>query len=273
MHPNAFLRSFWNMNLRPQVFVAMSFDPAYAGRFKRVIEPAVAAITVNGAPLAAYRVDLSKSGDSILTDITDGIAHSQFILADVSTLGRDAQSGRPYRNGNVMYEVGIALAARHPSDVLLVRDDDDPLLFDVTVIPHAKIDFEKTDEARALLQNLLIERLREQQRVRHAKIEIAIASLSAEEMNLINRFALFPVNKAWNYPKTDNVNFEAQVAIPRLLDKGMIIVSGRFVDGHPAYRWTELGRIAAMLAKDSLPQLAYDQTVPATDQAPSSAKG
>ena len=76
-------------------------------------------------------MDLSKTGDSILTDIVDGIAHSQLVPADVSTIGKDSVTGTPYRNGNVMYEVGIALACRHPSEVLLVRDDEDTFPFTV----------------------------------------------------------------------------------------------------------------------------------------------
>jgi hypothetical protein len=95
-----------------------------------VIAPGISGITYGTERLKPYRVDLSKSGDSILTDIVDGIAHSQLVLADVSTIGKDSVSGVPYRNGNVLYEVGIALACRHPSEVLLARDDEDKFLFD-----------------------------------------------------------------------------------------------------------------------------------------------
>ena len=59
----------------------------------------------------------------------------------VDGLGKDSVSGRPYRNGNVMYEVGLALACRHSSEVLLVRDDHDAFLFDVSTIPHTTINF------------------------------------------------------------------------------------------------------------------------------------
>jgi len=75
---------------------------------------------VNLEPL---RVDVSKTGDSVLTDIIDGIAHCEMILADVSAIGYDSKTGDPYRNGNVMYEVGLAVAARQPSEVLLIQDD------------------------------------------------------------------------------------------------------------------------------------------------------
>jgi hypothetical protein len=102
MHPNTFLKTFWKMEMKPQVFVAMSFDPKFDDRYQNVISPAIERLTVNGIRLKPYRVDISKSGDSILTDIMDGVAHSHLILADVSTIGHDSISGKPYRNANVM---------------------------------------------------------------------------------------------------------------------------------------------------------------------------
>src|SRR5262245_31444103 len=95
MHPQTFLKTFWRMDLRPQVFVAMSFAAQYQGRFEQVIAPAIEALTVGNERLRAYRVDLSKSGDSILSDIVEGIAHSQLVLADVSVNGKDSVSAFP----------------------------------------------------------------------------------------------------------------------------------------------------------------------------------
>jgi len=120
MHPNMFLKGLWQAELRPQVFVAMNFGPAYLDRFTNVIAPAVAGVELGKRPLTAVRVDNSKTGESILTEIIDGIAHSQLVLADVSTAGRDSVTGDAYRNGNVMYEVGIALACRQPAEVILL---------------------------------------------------------------------------------------------------------------------------------------------------------
>jgi len=51
-----------------------------------VIAPAIRGVLLDGVPLEPYRVDTSKTGDSILTDIVDGIAHSQLVLADVSVV-------------------------------------------------------------------------------------------------------------------------------------------------------------------------------------------
>ena len=39
MHPNVFLRTFWRTELKPQVFVAVSFAEAYRKRYENVIAP------------------------------------------------------------------------------------------------------------------------------------------------------------------------------------------------------------------------------------------
>jgi hypothetical protein len=154
MHPNVYLRTFWRGTFRPEVFVAMSFGDAYLRRFTEVIEPAVGAVTYREKQLRARRVDLSKSGDSILTDIIDGVAHSAMILADVSVIGHDSKTGDPYRNGNVMYEVGLALACRQPGEVLLVRDDKAPFLFDVSTVVRGPIPRRRDHEFPKLRRNL-----------------------------------------------------------------------------------------------------------------------
>ena len=116
MHPQAFLKTFWRLELRPQVFVAMSFAQEYQDRFDTVIAPAIQSIPMGGDTyLEAHRVDLSRTGDSILTDIIDGIAHSQLVLADISSVGKDSKTGHSYRNGNVMYEVGSHLLVGIPA--------------------------------------------------------------------------------------------------------------------------------------------------------------
>ncbi len=45
-------------------------------------------------------------------------------------------------------EAGLALACRQPSEVLLIRDDRDNFLFDVSAIPHKIIDFSDKNRAR-----------------------------------------------------------------------------------------------------------------------------
>ena len=65
-----------------------------------------------------------------LTKVLNGVTDARLILCDISSVAKVA--GNPFRNGNVMYEVGIAHACRLPEEVLLFRSDRDDLLFDVT---------------------------------------------------------------------------------------------------------------------------------------------
>jgi hypothetical protein len=48
VQPNTFLKAFWRTAIRDEVFVAMSFESAYEPRFKKVIEPAITRILVDG---------------------------------------------------------------------------------------------------------------------------------------------------------------------------------------------------------------------------------
>jgi len=258
MHPNAFLRQFWQMELRPQVFVAMKFGGIYDERYQKIFVPAISSIAIDRVALKPYRVDLSQSGDSILTDIMDGIAHARFILADISTIGKDSKTGIAYRSGNVMYEVGIALACRQSHDVLLVRDDVDAFLFDVSTIPHQTIDFTDVPKAVSLLHEELKKRLAQQTFMNDARIRIAIASLSLEELTIIKAWgALMVANPSYTLfgrgdPKT--LDLLGATGIPRLLDKGILKIVGTFRTGQPAYSFTQLGVVFLKTALTTLPQ-------------------
>lgn len=259
MYPNAFLRTLWQTELRPEVFVAMPFSERYRPRFEQVIQPAVNAVLINDVPLGARRVDESKSGDSILTEIIDGIAHAQMVLADVSTVGRDAESGLPYRNGNVMYEVGVALACRQSQEVLLVRDDQDDCLFDVSTIPHMTIDFADVAVAREKLRDELISRLKERHLLHDARVRQAVHSLSREEVARLRQIADNTPNSVWGVT-SKGVDLIHLTAIPRLLDKGLIMVAGEFEDGTVAYRETDIGRVVASIAASGLRKFTADRS-------------
>ncbi len=260
MYPQLFLETFWGSELRPQIFVAMSFADAYEARFNDVIAPAIRETTVDGVNLEPYRVDISKSGDSILTDIMDGIAHSHMVLADVSTVGHDSKSGKPYRNANVMYEVGLALACRQSAEVLLVRDDQDDFLFDVSTIPHLHVDFADTESARGRLREEMMARLKERDLINDARIRLAIFGLSNEEVQALKMYANSPPRTVWG-PASKDVSLFWSACIPRLLDKQLIQLVGEFNGGSAAYAFTPLGRITARLVDSRLPEYKADVPV------------
>jgi hypothetical protein len=246
MHPNAFLRTYWRLELRPQVFVAMTFSESYLPRYTRVIEPAVRRLAVNGLTLSAYRVDDSQTGDSVLTDILDGVAHSQFVLADVSVIGRDSVTGVPYRNANVLYEVGLALACRLPEEVLLIRDDREKFLFDVSTVPHLTVDFTDETTAQQTLADALADRLKAQAYARDARVRLALAGLTNSEIALLAELVKEQADGARGWNPGGTVLSVYEHATSRLLDKGVIKVVGVFEGGVPGYALTPLGRQVAL---------------------------
>lgn len=261
MHPQTFLKAFWRLELKPQIFVAMSFDDHYKSRFDDIIKPVIESIRVGGVEMKAHRVDLSKTGDSILTDIMDGIAHSRFILADVSSIGYDSKTGHSYRNGNVMYEVGLALACRQPEEVLLIRDDRDKFLFDISTIPQMHIDFGNNDGAKIALREELVGRLKAVDYFKDARVQMAIATLTAEDIGLLKEMVDLPVNHIKIIPHYIPGTFSLpgnphDRAITRLVDKQIIGFVGE-VKGGPsegyAFRLTEFGHIIARIVRDHYP--------------------
>ena len=107
----------------------MSFDQQFDARWERVLKPALEGIQRNGVNLTALRVDLGVASDAILTEILQHIGDASVIVADISAVGD--LGGRPIRNANVLYEVGLAHAARLPEEVVLFRSDQLKLDFDV----------------------------------------------------------------------------------------------------------------------------------------------
>jgi hypothetical protein len=134
MYPAEILNLFLPFARTNQVFVAMSFDKRFDWAWDRVFRPAIADLLVDRTPLSAFRVNLSRKSDSIITEIVQNIAQCRLVLADISTTGWSRSSvrrSRPIRNSNVMYELGIAHAARLPEEVIIVRTDADHLDFDI----------------------------------------------------------------------------------------------------------------------------------------------
>jgi len=254
MHPQPFLKTFWRLELKPQVFVAMSFADADKPRYHNVIAPAIEQLLVDGVHLKPYRVDTSQTGDSILTDIVDGIAHSRLVLADVTSMADDPTIGKPYRNGNVMYEVGLALACRQPSEVLIIRGDKDPLLFDTSSIPHKWIDFSNKESAIVDLREALLARLKEQNFFLDARVRLALASLNDAEAKVLIETADLPLEQMWGQGMQGGFvvggdDIFRVATFSRLLDKQLILLAGQLPTGKLAYKHSPLGRVVAQLVK------------------------
>ena len=237
MHPNTYLRNYWRGEFRPQVFVATGPDDASEKRFVQVIQPAIEQdIDWGGTRLKAHRVELSQFGESVLTEIADAATHSVLIVADVST----APSGE--RSGNVMFAVGLALACRQSAEVLLVREDQDRLLFEASTVPSLRLEFSKTSAARARLAERLRGCLRETELVNDARLQAAVAGMTGEERQLVAQWGRARADKLYWLAEE---NPYSMAALSRLLDKELVRTVGVTHDGHAMFVWTRLGRAAA----------------------------
>jgi len=130
MHPHTFYSTLFDHQKREEIFVIMSFAPEFNDRWSRVIEPCIR----EDLGLNANRVDYNISGDSIVHDILDGIAHASLVFADITSSAMTDRDGNvwPQRNGNVMWELGIAHVMRVPDEVIVIRSDNDASIFDLT---------------------------------------------------------------------------------------------------------------------------------------------
>jgi hypothetical protein len=176
-----------------------------------------------GLELKADRVDIRQSGDSILTLIADGIAHSQLILADISVTDRWRMWwwwGQEHyaRNGNVMYEVGLAMACRQPVEVVLVRDDNESLLFDVSPIPVLRYDPQDAVKSIGLIRKVLADRLQERGLIKDMRVTATRDALSQFELNIIR------AHRHLQFFCWEGVGLPAVVAIalPQLLEKRVL---------------------------------------------------
>lgn len=267
MHPNAFLSTLWRAEVLDSVFVAMSFDPRFDSRFTDIIKPAIEGEVITGRRLSAHRVDISKSGDSILTEIVTGIAHSRLVLADVSVIDEGRYTQVPVRNSNVMYEVGIALACRAPSDVLLIRDDSKPLLFDLSTIPTLQLDFQDATVAIGKLRTALADRLSTISLLEDARVRLAVQGITPNELSVLKALSALPDNKALDlsHPKLGHPPMPIESGISRLLGKGFArTVSINSETGNPFYALTPLGKVVAIAADQALERSAPDSVPPKT---------
>lgn len=159
-----------------KVFVAMSFDDKFELRWKNVIVPAIQDVQVDGTSLEPHRVNTRKIGDSILTEILGGISNDRLILADITT--SDYVASKAIRNGNVMYEIGLAHSVRLAEEVLIFRSDADHLLFDVANVRVNSYDPDDSpNDSRRKVTEAIMESLKELDLKRHLAVKAAAKSL------------------------------------------------------------------------------------------------
>lgn len=225
MYPANYYGLFPAFPRKKTVFVAMSFDAKFNGRWTEVLAPAIRAVSVDGIPLDPIRVDARVVGDSILTEILSGIGTCQVVLADITSIGN--LNDRPIRNGNVMYEIGLAHAVRLPEEVLLFRSDRDSLLFDTAnVRVNEYAPDEQPEAAKLKISEAVISAIKEVDLRRHLAVRAVVDSLDAASFEVLLRCQsegryVHPERKTMGQALTA-VSTEA--AIQRLLTLGLLQV-------------------------------------------------
>lgn len=223
--------------LRPNVdekmvFVGMSFAKRDVPRWDKIIRPAII-----GAGMEPYRVDTDVASDSILDNIMQGILDARLLLFDISATEQGA------RNGNVMYEIGLSHAMRHPEEILIIRSDAQPLLFDVSSIRIHTYDENEPDAACEQLARMITHSAAGVRSLKGIILDKTISSLDEVCLGLLAGhanmpyFSLLEPGKAFE-PET----VAGRAAIRHLLDLGILSLVWKKEEQSYAYIWTFLGR-------------------------------
>jgi tetratricopeptide (TPR) repeat protein len=125
-------------------FVLMPFSQRFDNQWELAIGPAV-----ERAGLEALRGDGPSLGMTIIMEaVTDSIYESKVVVADIST-----DVAGP--NANVMYELGLAHAAKKPVVILIQEGQTPP--FDLAHVRHLKYHPDKLSKLRDSLADCLRE--------------------------------------------------------------------------------------------------------------------
>ena len=155
-------------------------------------------------------------------DILDGIAHSRLVVADITSVRMKDVHGKewPQRNGNVMWEVGIAHVMRIPDEVLLIRSDDDDAIFDLTQFRAFQYDPNDVSAARTFLLTLARDRLRAIDQTKSAYVRKCADALDPHSIDFLLHGCPFV-----GPPFDISLNLVNATMLPRLFELGILEAS------------------------------------------------
>jgi hypothetical protein len=217
MYPTNYFSLFPPFPREDKIFVAMSFDKKFDPRWNNVILPAIKNIQVNEKTLEPIRVDTRLVSDSILTEILAGISNSRLVFVDMTTIG--VIDGKAIRNGNVMYELGMAQSIRLPEEVILFRSDSDQLLFDTSSIRVNKYDPDYEElKSKQQVEDTIISALKEIDLCKHLAVKKATEVLDEHSYWLLFE----AMNNPFSHPRNSLANSMRIHSINKLLELGAI---------------------------------------------------
>ncbi len=249
MYPREYFDTYWRGDLKNEVFVIMSFAPEFQPVWEQAIKPAIEIDTV-GTPFA-NRVDATVLAGSIITDILEGIAHAKLVFADISVCTAGRWEGQ--RNGNAMYELGLAHALRRAQELVVVRSDHEQVNFDIAAIRIQDYNLSDLPAARKIFSLLLNDGLKQIDQVKHLKVTEAVERLEVETLHLMSLLGKEEYFPSTSPKESEMENFMQKdilrngSALRHLLSLDIIRFDPSVADGKVVYRWTEFGK--AVLSK------------------------
>ena len=148
------------------------------------------------------------------------------------------------RNGNVMYELGLAHALRPASEMILIRSDDQEINFDIAGIRIQHYDPTNLGIARERIACLVRDALRQVDQIKQLKVIEASQTLDADSLALMTREGQ---NESFSIPiahtMRDVMNQMAEgtkMAIRHLLSLGIVRIEVNVTASSHTYHWTQL---------------------------------
>ncbi len=145
------------------------------------------------------------------------------MFADISSVGKIGD--KTVRNGNVMYEVGLAQAVRLPEEVILVRSDEDYLLFDVQGVRVNKYSPEDDPEgATDVVAGLVLEALKQVELAKTLAVKQVLDKLDFKGWLLLAEGAEGVIKHPQIRTMRDALSYGASrlPSLLRLLDLGLV---------------------------------------------------
>ncbi|MBL7197840.1 MAG: hypothetical protein ISS47_07045 [Candidatus Omnitrophica bacterium] len=128
-----------------------------------------------------------------------GINECKLVLFDISPM----DSKNENRNPNVMYELGLAHSWRNKEEVIVIRDDDNDLPFDIQSLGVVRYDI--TDEKQAIekIKKVIDFRLQEIEKIQKSMVRKAAESLTIEAHQVL----MSSKGKIFTIPKADTIHY------------------------------------------------------------------
>lgn len=225
MYPKKFWNEFRLKKYFDEIFVGMWFDEKNVRqRFNNIISKAI-----EQAGLKTRFLKEIITGDSIPIDIMKGIIECRLVLFEISPV--ISVEGKVVRNENAMYELGLAHTWRNPEEVIIIRDDDGGLPFNIQSMGVVKYNIEDIASSIEQIKNTILFRLNQVEKIQESAVRKAAESLNIQAYNLL------VASKGKIFHDAILKDTDKILAIPLLLNLGLVelLADGHGYGYHPTY--------------------------------------